>query len=119
MKVARGQIVLVDFPFAGGGRSKIRPALVVQNDRDNQRLLNTIVAVISSRVNRAKSEPTQVIIELNTTVGRQIGLRVGSVVKCVNLFTLEQSKLLRVLGTCTPDLVAKVNAALRTAFSID
>jgi mRNA interferase MazF len=32
----RGDVVLVDWPFSGGGSSKIRPALIIQNDRDNQ-----------------------------------------------------------------------------------
>jgi mRNA-degrading endonuclease toxin of MazEF toxin-antitoxin module len=41
MNVRRGEVVLVDFPYGGGG-SKVRPALVIQNDRDNVRLLNTM-----------------------------------------------------------------------------
>jgi mRNA-degrading endonuclease toxin of MazEF toxin-antitoxin module len=34
MKVGRGDVFLVDFPFSTGGGAKVRPALVVQNDRD-------------------------------------------------------------------------------------
>src|SRR5260370_42102707 len=37
MNVQRGEVVLVDFPYAGGSGSKVRPALVIQNDRDNAR----------------------------------------------------------------------------------
>jgi mRNA-degrading endonuclease toxin of MazEF toxin-antitoxin module len=33
MRVNRGDVVLVDYPFGTGG-VKVRPALVVQNDRD-------------------------------------------------------------------------------------
>ena len=29
----RGDVVLVDFPFSTGGGAKVRPALVIQNDR--------------------------------------------------------------------------------------
>ena len=43
MKVNRGDVVLVDYPFTSGG-AKVRLALVVQNDRDNARMANTIVA---------------------------------------------------------------------------
>ena len=117
MTLARGQVVLVDFPFSGGGRSKLRPALVVQNDRDNARLSNTIVAMISSRVERAPYEPTQVLVEQRSH-GKQSGLRVDSVVNCVNLFTLEQSKVLRVLGTFPPSLTAQVDAALKAVFGL-
>ena len=41
MNVQRGDIVLVDYPYASGTGAKVRPVLVVQNNRDNQRLLNT------------------------------------------------------------------------------
>ncbi len=38
MNVQRGDIVLLDYPYLSGG-AKMRPALVVQNDRDNRRLI--------------------------------------------------------------------------------
>ncbi len=62
MRLNRGDVVLVDYPFTTGG-AKVRPALVVQNDRDNVRLTNTIVAQISSNNSRA-NEATQHLIEL-------------------------------------------------------
>jgi len=40
----RADVVLVDWPFSRGHGSKIRPALVVENNADNQRLTNTIIA---------------------------------------------------------------------------
>jgi mRNA interferase MazF len=66
----RGDVVLVDWPFSGGGASKIRPALIVQNDRDNQRLTNTIVAMITSTTRRA-TEATQLLIDILTGEGKQ------------------------------------------------
>src|SRR5215510_3352628 len=83
MNVQRGDVVLVDYPYAAGGGTKVRPALVVQNDRDNQRLLNTIVAQITS-VTRRALEPTQLLIEIATPAGQQSGLRQNSVVNGVN-----------------------------------
>ena len=35
----RGDVVIVEFPYVDGTRGKNRPALVVQCDRNNQRLL--------------------------------------------------------------------------------
>jgi mRNA interferase MazF len=83
MNVQRGDVVLVDYPYAAGGGTKVWPVLVVQNDRDNQRLLNTIVAQITS-VTRRALEPTQLLIEIATPAGQQSGLRPNSVVNCVN-----------------------------------
>jgi hypothetical protein len=43
MNVRRGDIVLAFYPFACGTGTKKRPVLVVQDDRDNQRLTDTIL----------------------------------------------------------------------------
>lgn len=43
----RGDVVICEFPYVDGRRGKNRPALIIQNDQDNQRLTNTIVAMIS------------------------------------------------------------------------
>jgi mRNA-degrading endonuclease toxin of MazEF toxin-antitoxin module len=61
MTLARGDIVLLEFRFAAGGGSKVRPAHVVQNERDNRRLANVIVAMVTSRTNRAGVEPTATV----------------------------------------------------------
>jgi mRNA interferase MazF len=84
----RGEVVLLDWPFSSGHGSHIRPALLVQNDVDNRRLTNTIVAMITSQSARA-NKPTQFLINVSISEGKQSGLRVNSVVNCVNLFTIE------------------------------
>jgi mRNA-degrading endonuclease toxin of MazEF toxin-antitoxin module len=55
MNVSRSNVVLVDFPFPKGAGGKIRPALIIQNDLVNARLLNTIVAQITGNIQRARS----------------------------------------------------------------
>ncbi len=114
MNVQRGDVVLVDFPYAGSAGSKVRPALVIQNDRDNGRLVNTIVAQITGTTHRAL-EATQVRIDLNTPEGQQSGLRFDSVVNGVNL---EKSKVLRHLGNLPILFMRKVNDALKTALEL-
>src|SRR5438552_45909 len=106
MKVSRGDVVLVDFPFSSGRGGKVRPALVVQNDRDNRRLANVIIAMITTRTDRARTEATQLLIEIATPEGKQTGLISDSAVNFSNLFTVEQSKLLRVLGQLSGSLRA-------------
>lgn len=54
----RGDVVLVDFPYTSGLEAKVRPAVVVQNDRDNQRLTKTVVAMVTGNVRRAASRRT-------------------------------------------------------------
>ena len=118
MKVTRGNVVLLDFPFAGGSGSKVRPALVVQNDSDNGRLDNVIVAMITSHTKRAAAQPTQVLVNLSTPEGGETGLLMDSVVNCVNLFTVDQKRLLRILGRMPDVLMARVDAALKAALQL-
>ena len=99
MMPSRGDVVLVDWPFASGSGAKVRPALVVQADANNQRLANTIVAMITSRTQRALHEATQLLIDISTPEGRQTGLNSTSAVNCANLFTVSQQKILRTIGT--------------------
>src|SRR5438128_652550 len=117
MNVQRGDVVLVDYPYASGTGAKVRPVLVIQNDRDNQRLLNTIVVQITS-VTRRALEPTQLLIELATTAGRQSGLRQDSVVNCVNLLTLDKDKILRRLGSLPDSELQLVNTCLKEALEL-
>ena len=117
MNVQRGDVVLVDYSYASGTGAKVRPVLVIQNDRDNQRLLNTIVVQITS-VTRRALEPTQLLIELATPAGRQSGLRQDSVVNCVNLLTLDKDKILRKLGSLPASAIQLVNTCLKAALEL-
>ena len=62
MNVRRGDIVLVDFPYSDHTDSKVRPALVVQADVWNQRLDDTILALITSSRRRRIGAATQFVI---------------------------------------------------------
>lgn len=57
MNVRRGDVVLVDYLFSDRTGSKVRPCLVVQNNSNNARLDDTIVAIISSNTARGKTSP--------------------------------------------------------------
>jgi mRNA interferase MazF len=117
MKVQRSDVVLVDFPFPSGKGSKVRPALVIQNDKDNVRLLNTILIQITGTTHRAV-EATQVLIELNTPEGQQAGIQSDSVVNCVNVVTAEKTRVLRKIGTLTKAVMQKVDDALKRALEL-
>jgi mRNA interferase MazF len=117
MSTRRGAVVLVDFPFSGGVGGKVRPALVVQNDLDNQRLTNTIIAMITGQTKRAL-EPTQLLIDIATPDGALTGLRKSSVVNCVNLFTVEQAKILQTIGRLSATLLGRIDGCLKAALGL-
>jgi mRNA interferase MazF len=114
MPVSRGDVVLVDYPFTAGG-TKVRPALVVQNDRDNARLTNTILVQISGNTSRIH-EPTQLLIELAAEPG--CGLMRDSAVIATNLLTVDQGDVLRVLGALSAAAMTRVDQCLKVALAL-
>lgn len=117
MALARGDVVLVRFPFTSGTGAKLRPALVVQADSNNRRLTNTILAPLTTTTHRS-AEPTQLALEAKSEAGKAAGIRRSSVVSCENLATVEQSLVLRRLGKLPPDAMQKVNQCLKAALGI-
>ena len=63
MSAKRGDVVIVRFPFASGTGAKVRPALVVQNDRNNARMTNIILVAITTTAHRSQ-EPTQLFVDI-------------------------------------------------------
>jgi mRNA interferase MazF len=109
-------VVLVDFPYSDGG-SKIRPALVVQNDRDNARLRKTVVAMITGNLRRA-GDPSHLLVDPATADGAGSGLHGPSLVSCNNRYTVEQAAILRTPGRLTPAALRKRDACLKAALDL-
>ncbi len=113
----RGDIVLADFPFQDLPGSKVRPAVVVQNDPDNQALANIILAMITGNLAEA-ARPTNVLVDPATPDGKSSGLRGPSLIKCGNLATVRHQRVLRVIGRLTDAVLRQVNAALKAALEL-
>lgn len=118
MSVERGAIVLLRFPFSSGRGAKIRPALVIQQNANNRRLVNTIVAMITSTTEHTALEPTQLLIDLTTPEGQHSGLLHTSTVKCENLFTVEQNVIIRTVGHLPDSLMEQVEQCLKASLGI-
>ncbi len=114
--VSRGEIVVVDFAVAGMPK-KVRPVLVIQADAYNQKMTNTIVAMITTNLVRAH-EPTHLLIDLATPEGQQSGLLHTSVVNCNTLTTVRQDEVLRVLGSLPPATLLQIDQCLKTALGV-
>ncbi|MCC7420809.1 MAG: type II toxin-antitoxin system PemK/MazF family toxin [Planctomycetaceae bacterium] len=118
MKLTRGDVVLIDFPFSDRTGSKVRPALVVQDDRWNAALDDAILALISSSRRRRVGAATQRLIPIMSPEAVGTGLRIDSIVQCENLITLEQGLVLSVLGRFGPALMSEIDDCLRAALGI-
>ena len=114
----RGDVVLVQFPDVGGGGGKNRPAVVVQCDRLNRQIQNTIVAMITGNLRLVGKEPTQFLIDPATPDGQSSGLSYPSAVKCENLLTVAQADILHTFGHLSDALKQQLNVCLKAALEL-
>lgn len=118
MPLHRGDVVLLDFPFSDGAGTKVRPALIVQSDRDNARMEATIVVLITKNLTRANSERTQFLIELDSPTGRDAGLRGDSAIVCNHLFTVPQNRIRRTIGHLPTAAMRAIDDGLQAALDL-
>lgn len=118
MPLSRGDIVLAELPYSDQSGSKLRPALVVQNDHNNRRLQDVILALITSTTHRAGLEPTQLLIDITIPEGQQAGLLHTSAVKCEHLITLHQRLIRRVIGRLPASVMPRIDGCLKVSLGI-
>lgn len=118
MTYARGDIILADLPYSDRTGSKVRPALVVQNDRNNARLDDVILAMITRTASHS-SEPTQLMIDVTTPSGQASGLLHTSAVKCEHLVTLHKSFVQRVIGRLPDLLMRQIGECLKESLALN
>jgi mRNA interferase MazF len=118
VRVKRGEVVIIDHPFSDATGSKVRPAVVVQNDRRNVLLGETIVVLITKNLHSVHSDPTQLLIDLGTPDGKASGLNANSAVKCGNLFTIHQGLVRKQIGLLSAGLMQRVNDCLKEALEL-
>jgi len=103
----RSEVWVVAFdPAIGSEIRKTRPALVIQNDVGNRWSPTTIVAAITSRIERDRY-PTEV--DLRAPEG---GLNRNSLVLLDQIRTVDRRRLVRRLGRVSPATQARVDEAI-------
>lgn len=112
----RGDLVIVDFRSVNPSLG-VRPALVLQNDADNARMLNTIVAQVTSNVRRA-AEPTQLLLDQQHPDWALSGLHRPSVVNCSNIYAVEQKHIARVIGRLSSTTMLRLGECIKTALGL-
>ena len=114
-RINRGTIVVGRVPQ--GGTFKVRPVVVIQNDRNNARLSNVIAAMLTTSTRLATIEDTQVLVDLSDPANQQTGLLHTSAVKCENLYTLPIRDV-RVIGSMPKTIMQKVDEALKASLAL-
>ena len=117
MKYRRGDVVLALYPLASGVGTSRRPCVVIQNDDDNKKLSNTVVAQITTNLARV-GDKSHVLIEVSTPEGQQAGLIHDSVISCNNLATIDEKRIQNRIGTLGPIKLKEMDAALKAALEL-
>ncbi len=116
MMVHRGEVAIVDF-YPTDPNARVRPALVVQNDRDNARMQRTIIAQITSNVSRAR-EDTQHLVDPAHPDWKDSGLRLPSVINTSNLATVGRQQVTHVIGALSAATMQRIGVCLRNALGL-
>ena len=110
----RGMVFLADFSGSGAigseqgthaNGSDLTPVVIIQNDIGNKFSPTVIVAVITSKLTKAKM-PTHV--ELH----RELGLEKDSVVLCEQLKTIDKQRLKKFCCKVSRDKMAEIDRAM-------
>jgi mRNA interferase MazF len=117
MNLRRGDVVLTRVPHAAGGRGKKRPAVVVQADTYNQRRRHAVVAEVTTNLAEA-TDPANLLIETATPDGQATGLVQDSVVTCLQLATISEQRIGRVIGRLFAALLQRLDACLKAALAL-
>jgi mRNA interferase MazF len=108
----RGEIWQVNFePARGSEANKLRPAVVVSNDRANaiaSRLSRGVITVVPLTSNIANIYPFQVLLASPST-----GLRTHSKAQAEQIRSVATERLLDRIGRISADELAQLDDALR------
>jgi mRNA interferase MazF len=112
MPIRRGEIYYVDLGTPRGSeQGGRRPTLIIQNDRGNRTSPTTIIAAITSRTRQAYP------CHVNITVAES-GLRLDSTILLEQLLTVNQSRLLNLVGTLSTAKMREVDRAIEASLGL-
>lgn len=113
--IRRGEIYWVDLSGAKGAETdtKIRPALIVQNDTGNQYSPTTIVAPITSVKANAKIYPFEVRV-----TPQESGLQDTSKILLNQIRTVDKARLAGKIGQLSPAKTLEVEKAIRISLAL-
>ncbi len=113
MTPRRGEIYLVALdPTLGSEISKTRPCVVISNDIGNEYSARVIVAAVSSR-GLERIYPFEVLVEPGDGE-----LAERSKILLDQIRTVDKVRLMRRIGTLSPDIMRAVDRALRLSLSL-
>ena len=110
--VKRGEIYWIDWsPGRGSKQSGLRPALVIQNDTGNKYSPTTIVAGLTTAIEK----PYPFLVKVTT---KESGLPKDSTVNLAVIMTINKTRLTDKCGKLSEAKMAEVNKAIKTSLEL-
>lgn len=111
--IKRGDIFYADLsPVIGSEQGGVRPVVVLQNDVGNKYSPTTIVAAITSQLNKAKL-PTHVNVD-----SKGVPLPKNSVILLEQIRTIDKKRLREKIGTFNEDIMSEIDRAMKVSLNI-
>ena len=114
MPLAKGDIVLVPFPFTDLSQTKLRPAVVLWVDPQGQ---DITLCFISSQ-NLDRTTPNELILTTDDPEFAPTGLKGASKIRVTRIVTLDRQLLQRCLGRLGKLQIQHLNEVLISAFQL-
>lgn len=111
-EIFRGQIYFCNLRTDGHIASGSRPVLILQNDKGNKTSNTTIVAPITSRLNKRRYPSHVEVAPIDS------GLYCTSVIKCEQLITVNKSDIGGYVGEVKEEIMQEVANAIRKHLDI-
>jgi mRNA interferase MazF len=112
-------VVLVSFPIdEENDTTKKRPAVIISNNNDNEQLDEVLLVPLTSNTTRAKIDPTQVLVLMNSPEGRQAGLRLDSVIDCTATASVPKVQVVAKIGSLPERVMEKVDQSIERGFDV-
>jgi mRNA interferase MazF len=112
IQVKRGEIYYANLcPIVGSEQGGVRPVVILQNDKGNKHSNTTIVAAITSELDKPNL-PTHVIFKTDR-------MKKKSMVLLEQIRTIDKSRLGRFVGTMDHRTMKQVDKAILISFSLD
>lgn len=104
--IKRGEVYVADLsPVVGSEQGGIRPVIVLQNDKGNEHSPTTIVAAITSSIDKKSRLPTHIEVECD-------GLYKKSIVLLEQIKTIDKSRLREKLGFVGKEIMGRIDYAI-------
>src|SRR4030042_6491050 len=110
--IRRGDIYWVDWnPARGNEQRGLRPALVIQNDIGNKFSPTTIVAALTTAIEK----PYTFLVKVTA---KESGLPKDSTVNLAVILTVDKTRLTSKCGTLSDDKMSHVNEAIKESLGL-